>query len=434
MSALNFNTFLYSIIQFRNRKSRFKTLPVVLILVVILSLLGGTAAGHAGGHDADLTESIDELTFTIIAMAAVVGGFVFILLFMTLIMFRKGSKRKRGKIQTENHRLEIIWIIIPAIIISYVAFISGEALLVIDNPPEDAMRIQVIGHQWFWEFQYPDGNISIDELWIEEGQTVVFEVTSDDVIHSFFIPDFNVKMDALPNEVTKIWFNAREAGTYDIFCAEFCGEAHHEMMADLVIFEPEAGRKPYGPPEGSDDGTGPGPSGGKVVDLEILESGGTEAGRPWSLNPSRLDFTQGDVIALKVWNNGSAIHNLTIGRPYNLEIKLIPAGEFAWLNFTLDKATNGTDYWCSIAGHRELGMEGLLFVEGEDPFEPDAEEESEEFSWYSILPALIVIVFIITFLVAMRPTRDAEPVGASEEPTEVEDSEEKEEEAGGGDS
>jgi len=205
------------------------------------------------------TEEIGKLIKIILILAFLVGGFVLSLIFYSIYKFRERNPHERKPPVTENKRLEIIWTAIPIVIIIYLAAISTQALMVVDDPPEEeGMVIKVIGHQWFWEFVYPDGNVSYNEVYIEEGQLVIFELTSEDVIHSFSLPEFYIKKDCVPGKISKTWIRAEPAGKYQIFCAEFCGSSHHEMMADLIIFKPEEGRKPYGAPagiDGTDGGT-----------------------------------------------------------------------------------------------------------------------------------------------------------------------------------
>jgi cytochrome c oxidase subunit 2 len=229
-----------------------------LTLFIIVSLLALTFSGMVSAEDGYTgttpTEEIKNLIFIILTLAFIVGGFVLSLIFYSIYKFREGNKHKRKPQVSENKRLEIIWTVIPALIITYLAVISTQALMVIDDPPEEhAMVIEVIGHQWFWEFVYPDGNISINEVHIEEGQLVIFELTSADVIHSFSLPEFYIKKDCLPEKTTKTWIRAEPAGTYQVFCAEFCGSSHHAMLAEVIIVEPEEGRKPYGAPENATD-------------------------------------------------------------------------------------------------------------------------------------------------------------------------------------
>lgn len=418
-----------------HKKVRNSLVLLVLLNLLFISIIGGHASADSTTVEETPTGETSDLISTILMMAFIVGGFVLALLFITLIMFREGSKRKRKPPVSENKRLEIIWTIIPALIISYIAYISGQTLIVVDTPPEEGLYIKVIGHQWVWEFQYPDGRISISELWIEEGQQVIFEVTSVDVIHSFFLPDFKIKIDSVPNTITKAWFVAEPAGTYDIFCTEFCGSSHHDMLGKLIIFEKEEGRKPYGPPKRMDDTGTPSFTDSKIFNMTLLETGGKEPGKPWSIDPPQVKVQEGQNVSFRIINYEKGFHNFTIGWPYNLEAASIPSGTYVWLNFTAGKPTSGTPYWCSVPGHREIGMEGLLIVEGSyadnlSTGEPahEQDDEKEAFSWIKIVPVLIIASVLVTIAAALRPVKKKS--GAPEKEDNYDDFEEDSESSG----
>jgi cytochrome c oxidase subunit 2 len=104
----------------------------------------------------------------------------------------------------------------------------------LESPPTGALPIQVVGKQWMWTFAYPNGRSSKGVLYVPAGRPVRLAMTSRDVIHSFFVPEFRVKKDVIPGRTTELWFEAREPGTYQVFCAEYCGEGHSTMRARLV--------------------------------------------------------------------------------------------------------------------------------------------------------------------------------------------------------
>ncbi len=295
-------------------------------------------------------QRIDELVWILLILSIAIAGFVFVALLVALWLFREGSDRKRGTVKTHDTKLELVWTAIPAVIVAIIAFLSGQALLVIEEPPESGVEIEVVGHQWFWEFRYPDGRVGIGELWIEEGQTLLLDVYSEDVVHSFFIPDFSLKIDAFPDKVNHAWLVAEPAGNYSIACAEFCGVAHAQMRATMVVFEKGTQALPYGPPPDMDP---PGPGDGDIVDVDLLE---------WEIVPAQLSLSAGQNVSLRIHNNGSIPHNLKLDAPYDLLSATIGGGGMTWLNFTVLPGTDGVAYWCDIAGHRGLGMEGALSV------------------------------------------------------------------------
>jgi cytochrome c oxidase subunit 2 len=104
--------------------------------------------------------------------------------------------------------------------------------------PEDAQTYYVVGKRWMWKFQHPDGQREINDFHVPVGRKIELVITSEDVIHSFFVPDFRVKRDAVPGRYTRAWFEATKTGEFRIFCAEYCGAEHSLMRGKLVVMEP----------------------------------------------------------------------------------------------------------------------------------------------------------------------------------------------------
>jgi cytochrome c oxidase subunit 2 len=130
-----------------------------------------------------------------------------------------------------NTTIEIVWTVIPALILAAIAVPTVRGIFeTAAIPPADALKVQVIGHQWWWEFRYPDlGITTANEVHIPVGQTVSFRMGTADVVHSFWPPRFAGKRDVFPNRETRLWFKAEEAGEYPGQCAEFCGIQHGRM-------------------------------------------------------------------------------------------------------------------------------------------------------------------------------------------------------------
>lgn len=106
------------------------------------------------------------------------------------------------------------------------------------QPPRDAMDVYVMGKQWMWKFAYPEGPSSVGTLYVPAGRPVRLLITSRDVIHSFFVPAFRLKQDAVPGRYTVAWFEATKTGIYPAYCTEYCGTAHSMMRADVVVLDP----------------------------------------------------------------------------------------------------------------------------------------------------------------------------------------------------
>lgn len=129
-----------------------------------------------------------------------------------------------------SFRLEMWWTAIPLFIFMGIFAWGAELYFDIERPPRNATQVYVVAKQWMWKIQYPDGRREINELHVPVGQPIELLMTSQDVIHSFFVPDFRIKQDVLPKRYTTIWFQATKPGKYHLFCAEYCGTKHSGMI------------------------------------------------------------------------------------------------------------------------------------------------------------------------------------------------------------
>jgi cytochrome c oxidase subunit 2 len=155
------------------------------------------------------------------------------------IKYRRRSEDERPAEVHPSKLLEITWIVIPFILVM-VMFAWGAVIFVnYQRPPANAMEINVIGKQWMWKIQHPDGQREINELHIPLGQPVRLIMTSQDVIHDFAVPAFRVKMDVVPGRYTTEWFQATETGTFHLFCDQYCGTQHSRMVGWVTVMTPE---------------------------------------------------------------------------------------------------------------------------------------------------------------------------------------------------
>ncbi len=140
-----------------------------------------------------------------------------------------------------NTTIEIVWTVIPALILAAIAVPTVRGIFQTNLiPAGEHLTVEVIGHQWWWEFRYPDLNITTaNEVNIPVGQTVAFRMLTADVVHSFWPPRFAGKRDVFPNRETRLWFKAEEAGEYPGQCAEFCGIQHARMAFRVHAQSPE---------------------------------------------------------------------------------------------------------------------------------------------------------------------------------------------------
>jgi len=148
--------------------------------------------------------------------------------------------RKPGQVSTEkqilhNHFLEVLWTLIPTLIVLVIFVWGFSDYLKMRTPPGNAMEIRVTGKKWLWEFEYPGGFRSINELVVPLNQPVKLLMSATDVLHSFYLPNLRIKKDLVPNRYTTLWFEANKKGAYQIFCTEFCGDGHSTMLAVLKV-------------------------------------------------------------------------------------------------------------------------------------------------------------------------------------------------------
>lgn len=173
----------------------------------------------------------------------VVCGFYFLIVFLPLLYFsikyRKGSKADRSHPLNGSNLIEITWTAIPTFM-SFGLFAWGAIVFFhLERPPSDALQVEVVAKQWMWKLQHAEGKREINELHIPLGQAVRLTMTSQDVIHSFYVPAFRIKQDVVPGRYTTEWFRPTKAGTYHLFCAEYCGTEHSGMIGSVVVMQPE---------------------------------------------------------------------------------------------------------------------------------------------------------------------------------------------------
>lgn len=192
----------------------------------------------------DFAEAIDRLWNLTLYLGVGVGVVTFAILAYILFRFRYRPDAPQPKQVHGNTTLEIAWTLIPAILISIIAVPTVQTIFfTYREAPEDAVTIDVLGWQWWWEFRYPtetgDTVVTANEVHVPVGRPVHLRMTSVDVIHSFWIPQMGGKRDVIPNRVTNLVFTPLEAGVYLGQCAEFCGESHALMKMRLIAHEPE---------------------------------------------------------------------------------------------------------------------------------------------------------------------------------------------------
>jgi cytochrome c oxidase subunit 2 len=183
---------------------------------------------------------VDALLLFLVAVSVFFAGLIFVLVTVFAIKYRRRSADEKPRPIHGSLGLELTWTIIP-LALAMVMFGWGAWVYIsLSSPPADAIEIFVVGKQWMWKLQHPDGQREINELHVPVGRTVKLTMTSEDVIHSFFVPAFRIKKDVLPGRYTMAWFQATKAGEYRLFCTQYCGTSHADMVGRIVVMEPSA--------------------------------------------------------------------------------------------------------------------------------------------------------------------------------------------------
>jgi cytochrome c oxidase subunit 2 len=183
---------------------------------------------------------VDALFLFLVAVTVFFSGVIFLLVLIFALKYRRRSEAERPKAIHGSLILESLWTVIP-LGIALAIFVWGAYLyFVISRPPAAAMEVYVVGKQWMWKLQHPTGQREINELHIPVNRPVRLTMTSEDVIHSFYVPAFRIKADVVPGKYTSAWFEATKTGEYHLFCAEYCGTSHAVMGGRIVVMEPAA--------------------------------------------------------------------------------------------------------------------------------------------------------------------------------------------------
>jgi len=184
-------------------------------------------------------QRLDWLIWALTAISAFFTiGIAFAVILFT-IRYHKSQDVNREHGHGGHTALELTWTIIPTFMA--LAVFAWAAYLYFDykRVPQGAMEIQVVGKQWMWKIQHPNGRREVNSLHVPTGRPVKLIMTSQDVIHDFFVPAFRTKMDVLPGRYTTLWFEATKPGEYHLFCAEYCGTEHSRMVGTVYVMEPE---------------------------------------------------------------------------------------------------------------------------------------------------------------------------------------------------
>lgn len=183
---------------------------------------------------------VDALFFFVTGVTVFFTSLIAVVILCFAIRYRRRTERELPQPIHGSTALEIFWSVVPLAIVMVIFFWGTSVYFAMARPPADAMEIYVVGKQWMWKLQHPDGQREINELHVPVGRSVKLIMTSEDVIHAFFIPEFRVKADVVPGRYSNIWFEATKPGRYNLFCAEYCGTGHSKMIGSVHAMEPAA--------------------------------------------------------------------------------------------------------------------------------------------------------------------------------------------------
>ncbi len=243
------------------RSSHRLKLFSALLLVAIVAGCGGEFPQSTLHPTSDFGSEIDGLFRVIFWWAVVVFVVVEVSLFYIIFRFRERPGSPEPRRIHGSTLLEVVWTLVPATILVFIAVPTIQTIInVSGRVPDDALVVDVIGHQWWWEYRYPDFDITTaNEVHVPQGRTVQFRMTSMDVIHSFWVPRIGGKRDVVPGRTTYIAFTPDSTGTFYGQCAEFCGVSHANMGLRLMVDSPSdfddwvrREQRPPPPPESLD--------------------------------------------------------------------------------------------------------------------------------------------------------------------------------------
>lgn len=181
---------------------------------------------------------VDALYFYLSGITLFFSLLISAVLIFFVIRYRRRSPYEIPRPIAGSHKLETLWTAIPFVIAMTIFGWGAHVYFEQYKPPDNAVEIYVVGKQWMWKLQHATGQREINQLHIPVGRKIKLIMTSEDVIHDFFVPAFRTKADVVPGRYTTMWFEATTPGTYHLFCAEYCGMNHSGMTGSVIVMEP----------------------------------------------------------------------------------------------------------------------------------------------------------------------------------------------------
>lgn len=185
-----------------------------------------------------LAEDVDFVFYYIYWVS--IAFFVMLMGSMIFFFFRYRQKKTGEKTSAikGNHLLEIGWATLPGLLLVSFFVLGFRTYIDSSIPPKDSMEVRVTGRKWSWSYDYPASGVSSGTLRVPAGEPIKLVMSSVDVLHSYYVPDFRIKKDVLPNRYTVVWFEAPEPGEHTVFCTEYCGNGHSRMLSKVEVMEP----------------------------------------------------------------------------------------------------------------------------------------------------------------------------------------------------
>lgn len=187
----------------------------------------------------ELAGQVDWLFTGLILISLFYLALIFFPMLYFIFKYRRGKKADRRPIKIKTWKVEIVWTVLPFLMMMGIFAWAADLYYQVERPPVHALEAFVVGKQWMWKIEHAEGNREINELHVPLGQAVKLTMTSEDVIHSFFIPAFRVKQDVVPGRYVTEWFRPAKVGTYHLFCAEYCGADHSLMGGSVYVMKPQ---------------------------------------------------------------------------------------------------------------------------------------------------------------------------------------------------
>jgi cytochrome c oxidase subunit 2 len=187
---------------------------------------------------ATIAGEVDALFLFILAVTGLFAAGIWVALLFFAVRFRRRAETDRPAEIYGSLALELTWTVVPLLLMGVMFVWGAKVYFHMNRPPDDAMTVSVVGKRWMWKLQHPTGQREINELHVPLGRAVKLVITSEDTIHSFFVPAFRIKKDAVPGRYNVTWFRATRTGSYHLFCAEYCGTEHARMGGRIIVQTP----------------------------------------------------------------------------------------------------------------------------------------------------------------------------------------------------